>query len=86
MRLTLATRRDRARARRATPRGGCADTLLECAAAAVLRAPARAPDPELAPHLKYYSSAVHAAAFVLPEFAERVVSQVRQPPLPYVCR
>jgi len=53
---------------------------------AVLRAPVRSPEPELASKLKYYSSAVHAAAFVLPEFAERVVSKVRQPALPYVCR
>jgi len=68
------------------PSGQIGFLLCSTTPNAVLRAPARAPDPELAPHLKYYSSAVHAAAFVLPEFAERVVSQVRQPPLPYVCR
>ena len=43
------------------------------------------PEPALAPQLKYYSSAVHAAAFVLPAFAEAVVGGVRRPPLPHVC-
>ena len=35
--------------------------------------------------LKYYDPAVHAAAFVLPRFAEAVVSRSRQPALPHVC-
>ena len=43
------------------------------------------PEPALAAQLKYYSSAVHAAAFVLPAFAEAVVGGVRRPPLPHVC-
>ena len=43
------------------------------------------PEPALAPQLKYYSSAVHAAAFVLPAFAEAVVAGVHRPPLPHVC-
>ena len=53
---------------------------------AVLRNPVRVPDPELSRKLKYYSSAVHAAAFVLPAFAEKVVASVRRPQLPAVCR
>jgi len=51
----------------------------------VLRLPAREPDPVVAKQLKYYSSAVHAAAFVLPVFAEKAVSVVRRPQLPAVC-
>ena len=51
----------------------------------VLRQPARAPEPKLQAQLKYYTSAVHAAAFVLPSFAEAVVSGVRRPALPHVC-
>jgi spermidine synthase len=50
----------------------------------VLRVPARAPAPELQAQLKYYSHAVHSAAFVLPVFAERTVANERRPPLPYV--
>ncbi|KAL3895860.1 MAG: hypothetical protein SGPRY_013410 [Prymnesium sp.] len=42
----------------------------------MLRSPLRAPEPELAAQLKYYSTSVHAAAFVLPQFAEKVVSKV----------
>ena len=61
-------------------------STFPCDCKAVLRLPARAPQPELAAQLKYYSSAVHAAAFVLPAFAEQVVSKVRQPALPCVCR
>ena len=34
---------------------------------------------------RYYDPAVHAAAFVLPRFAEAVVSRSRQPALPHVC-
>ena len=52
----------------------------------VLRNPVRTPEPELSRQLKYYSPAIHAASFVLPEFAERVVARVRRPQLAYVCR
>lgn len=51
----------------------------------VLRLPAREPEPALAAQLRYYSSAVHAASFVLPAFAEAVVKEVRVPALPHVC-
>ena len=33
---------------------------------------------------RYYNPAVHAAAFVLPVFAEKVVAPVRRPSLPHV--
>ena len=52
----------------------------------VLRAPVRAPEPAVAAALKYYSPAVHAAAFVLPTFAEDAVAAVRRPTLPSMCR
>ncbi|KAL1499882.1 hypothetical protein AB1Y20_012565 [Prymnesium parvum] len=67
------------------PSGQIGFLLCSTAPNVVLRSPARTPEPELAAQLKYYSSAVHAAAFVLPEFAERVVAKVRQPKLPSVC-
>jgi len=51
----------------------------------VLRVPSRTPEPALAAQLKYYTPAVHAAAFVLPAFAEKVVAGVRRPELPHVC-
>jgi len=51
----------------------------------VLRQPVRTPDPEVSASLKYYSPAVHAAAFVLPVFAEAAVSAVRRPQVPYIC-
>ena len=52
---------------------------------AILRVPARPPEPSLTAQLKYYSTAVHAASFVLPTFAEAVVRGVRRPALPHVC-
>eukprot|EP00729_Bicosta_minor_P015552 gene15552-7927_t len=45
----------------------------------VLRQPPRGLDSELRSQLRYYSEAVHASAFVLPQFAEEVVSKVRRP-------
>jgi spermidine synthase len=51
----------------------------------VLRQPVREPEPAVAASLKYYSPAVHAAAFVLPGFAEKVVAAVRSPQLPSLC-
>ena len=51
-----------------------------------MRAPVRAPEPAVAAALKYYSPAVHAAAFVLPTFAEDAVAAVRRPTLPSMCR
>lgn len=51
----------------------------------VLRQPVREPEPSVAAALKYYSPAVHAAAFVLPVFAEKAVAAVRSPQLPAVC-
>ena len=50
------------------------------------RALTRTPAAGLQEQLKYYTPAVHAAAFVLPAFAEAVVSTVRRPALPSVCR
>jgi spermidine synthase len=47
-----------------------------------LRAPAREPPRAVAASLRYYTPAVHAAAFVLPVFAEKVISAVRRPKLP----
>ena len=52
---------------------------------AILREPRRKPPPALQQQLRYYSSAVHAAAFVLPTFAERAVAPVRRPQLPHAC-
>lgn len=49
---------------------------------AILRQPARTPAPSLQKQLKYYTPAVHASAFVLPAFAEKVVETVRRPALP----
>jgi len=51
----------------------------------VLRDPVRALEPALAAQLRYYSTAVHAAAFVLPSFAENVVAAVRKPALAQLC-
>lgn len=45
----------------------------------MLRQPPRGFDSELRSQLRYYSEAVHASAFVLPQFAEEVVSKVRRP-------
>jgi len=44
-----------------------------------LRTPPRGLDPELRSQLRYYSEAVHASAFILPQFAEKVVAEVRKP-------
>uniref|UniRef100_A0A7S2HBD7 PABS domain-containing protein n=1 Tax=Haptolina brevifila TaxID=156173 RepID=A0A7S2HBD7_9EUKA len=51
----------------------------------VLRQPVRTPDPAVSASLKYYSPAVHAAAFVLPVFAETAVATVRRPQVPSLC-
>jgi spermidine synthase len=40
-----------------------------------IRQPARHPDSKTAKVLKYYSAAVHQAAFVLPEFTERLIAE-----------
>lgn len=50
----------------------------------VLREPKREPSPELQAQLKYYTPAVHAAAFVLPRFAEKAIATERRPALPHV--
>merc|ERR1719473_731354 len=47
----------------------------------VLRRPARKPTPEEQAALKYYSTEVHAASFVVPRFAEQVVAKHRLPKL-----
>lgn len=44
-----------------------------------LREPPRRLDPELGSQLRYYTEAVHASAFILPQFAEQVVAKVRKP-------
>jgi hypothetical protein len=44
-----------------------------------VRSPARTPSARMQDELTYYSPAVHAAAFVLPAFAERVVGPCRRP-------
>lgn len=51
----------------------------------IFRIPSRPPAPSMQERLKYYSPATHAAAFVLPRFAESVVANVRRPPAKYVC-
>ena len=50
----------------------------------VLRQPTRTPAAGLQEQLKYYTPAIHAAAFVLPRFAERAVAAERRPRLPHV--
>lgn len=49
------------------------------------RLPCRLPAPPLEEKLKYYSPATHAAAFVLPRFAENAITNVRRPAAKYVC-
>lgn len=44
---------------------------------AELKRPARQPDPELASQLRYYTPEVHAAAFVLPAFAARMIAEIQ---------
>jgi spermidine synthase len=44
----------------------------------MLRKPRRRVEPEMQAQLRYYSPAVHRAAFVLPEFAERVIAPLRK--------
>ncbi|CAM9967556.1 unnamed protein product, partial [Phaeothamnion confervicola] len=43
-----------------------------------LSVPVREPSAEMAEHLRYYSSAVHRAAFVLPAFAEKEIRGARR--------
>jgi len=66
------------------PSGQIGFLLCSTAANTSLRRPFRSPTPIVQEQLKYYSPAAHAAAFVLPTFAERVVAPVRRPPMPYV--
>jgi spermidine synthase len=47
--------------------------------AAVLRTPTREPSPTMSSLLRYYSTEVHAAAFVLPRFAEAALQKLRGP-------
>jgi len=68
------------------PSGQIGFLLCSTAPNTVLREACREPAPELARQLKYYSAAVHSAAFVLPLFAEKVVATARRPKLPYVCK
>jgi len=42
-----------------------------------LREPACLPAPAVQQHLRYYTPAIHRAAFVLPAFAERIVAEMR---------
>ena len=67
------------------PSGQIGFLMCSTSPGAVLRRPVREPAPALQAQLKYYDPAVHAAAFVLPRFAEAVVSRSRQPALPHVC-
>mmetsp|Transcript_28720 Transcript_28720/g.92017 ORF Transcript_28720/g.92017 Transcript_28720/m.92017 type:complete len:330 (+) Transcript_28720:77-1066(+) len=67
------------------PSGQIGFLLCSTAAGAVLRRPLREPTPEMQAQLKYYSPAAHAAAFILPRFAEETVAAVRKPPMPYAC-
>lgn len=43
------------------------------------RSPKRAPPADLAAQLKYYTPAIHRAAFVLPRFAETALAAIRRP-------
>mmetsp|Transcript_12104 Transcript_12104/g.31663 ORF Transcript_12104/g.31663 Transcript_12104/m.31663 type:complete len:265 (-) Transcript_12104:295-1089(-) len=56
------------------------------AAPDMLREPRRLPSAELQAALRYYSPAVHRAAFVLPRFAEKVVGPIRKNRAPLVRR
>ena len=67
------------------PSGQIGFLICSSAPGHVLRAPIREPTPELQATLKYYAAASHAAAFVLPSFAEATVARVRQPALPNAC-
>lgn len=42
-----------------------------------VRNPSRSPDAETTSKLKYYSTSIHQAAFVLPEFAERLIAGIK---------
>jgi hypothetical protein len=68
------------------PSGQIGFLMCSTSPGAILREPVRTPTTALAAQLKYYTPAVHAAAFVLPAFAEKVVAGVRVPPLPSVCQ
>jgi len=67
------------------PSGQIGFLLCSTTPNSILREPVRSPAPELQSQLKYYTPAVHAGAFVLPKFAEAVVSTVRRPALPQLC-
>lgn len=67
------------------PSGQIGFVLCGKSASGSMRAPVRAPSPRMQAALEYYSPAAHAAAFVLPVFAERVVGPRRRPATPYVC-
>jgi len=67
------------------PSGQIGFLLCSTSPNVVLRRPCREPSPSLQAQLKYYSPAVHAAAFVLPGFAEKAVAGSRRPPMEYVC-
>lgn len=67
------------------PSGSIGFLVCSCSEGAVLRKPAREVEPAMQAQLKYYSSALHAASFVLPAFAEEVVAPVRAPALQSVC-
>lgn len=67
------------------PSGQIGFLLCSTSPDVVLRRPARAPSAAMQSQLKYYSPAVHSAAFVLPSFAERAVATVRKPAVPHWC-
>jgi hypothetical protein len=67
------------------PSGQIGFLLCSTTPGTVLRVPVRTPSAEMQAKLKHYTPALHAAAFVLPGFAEKVVSTVRKPELPSVC-
>lgn len=61
--------------------GGCIGVCLGSLGPPLIT-PARQPDADLASQLRYYSPAMHVAAFVLPAFAERRLISARERPGP----
>ena len=61
------------------PSGQIGFLLCSSSPDTVLRQPVRQPSAGLLERLKYYSPATHAAAFVLPRFAEEAIAPQRKP-------
>jgi len=67
------------------PSGQIGFLLCSSSPDTVLRQSAREPSAAMLAQLKYYSPAVHAAAFILPRFAEEVIAAQRTPKVAQFC-